>query len=370
MKLFLIKVTIFFTLITTAYSQNDKTSNNGSYNYYFYHGRNFGSEANIHPVALIINGGYGIMQASNRDKSPFNVDYLIGFKNLTENLSSPIDRINQYGWKTFITSELLPASFELKSAQYFPNYQQHLIGGGMSYRMMLEWYRYNNYSFPTVYALTTITFYHFLNEIVENNSFRGINIDPIADIYIFDTVSILLFSFDSVSEFFAKTLNLSDWSYQPTYNPFTQTLENNGQNFALKYKLPFYDKLSIFYYFGMHGVLGLSYRTDNGENFSFGAGAMTQKLVKTDIENGNIRSLTATLVWNVGFFYDIDNSLMTSLIISGSRRYKARLNIYPGMINFGRFSPGFFGAIGQNNEIIFGINLRYIPIGLSYQVRN
>ena len=41
--------------------------------YYFYRGLDFGSQRLIHPLRLIINGGYGILTVDNRDNRPGKV---------------------------------------------------------------------------------------------------------------------------------------------------------------------------------------------------------------------------------------------------------------------------------------------------------
>lgn len=333
---------------------------------YFYHGFSFGSEATYNPVSTIINGGYGIMQIGNRDKKPFAVDYRAGWKNVWENLTHPLAEIKTFGWKEFITTEIIPTSLLPRSSQYLPNYQNHLIGGGMTYRMLREWYGYHGYPHSTMLALGTLTVYHLLNEVVENNTYAGTNVDPIADMLVFNPLGILLFSQESVVRFFGETLQLRDWSYFPTINPRTETLENNGQNFAIKWRFPGQKSWSLFYNFGLNGIVGLSYRLKDGASISAGGGLMARNLRKVERDD-EVRSLTADLVWNVGLFYDRQGSLMASFLLSGSRAYKARTNIYPGLIQIAGISPGFFAALGQNHEVIFGLSLRDLPLGLALQ---
>jgi hypothetical protein len=58
---------------------------------------------------------------------------------------------------------------------------------------------------------------------------------------------------------------------------------------------------------------------------------------------------------------------MALLLFSGSRAYKARANLYPGLIRIAGIAPGVFAAIGQRNEFIFGMSLRGMPLGLALQ---
>src|SRR5690242_14340487 len=107
--------------------------------YYFYHGRDYGSEADINPISFIANGGFGILQYPGQNRKIFQLPYAQGFRNVVDNLSHPLYSISKYGWKDFIDNELIPGSLNRKNAQYWPNYQNHLIGGGMDYVIMCEW---------------------------------------------------------------------------------------------------------------------------------------------------------------------------------------------------------------------------------------
>ena len=110
----------------------------------------------------------------------------------------------------------------------------HLVGGGMSYRRMREYYTWHGVSHPNLAAITTLTAYHLLNETVEMNDRTGWRVDPIADVYVFDLAGVLVFSSDTVSRFFGRTLNMADWSFMPLYDPETGNLENVGQNYMVR----------------------------------------------------------------------------------------------------------------------------------------
>ena len=98
----------------------------------------------------------------------------------------------------------------------------------------------------------------------ENGYSTGDNVDPIADIYVFDIGRIILFSFDNVNRFFSRTLNLADWSLQPSISVFNGTLRNNGQYFSIKWKFPSSAHWHLFYYFRLDGVLGTSHKWGDG----------------------------------------------------------------------------------------------------------
>jgi len=332
---------------------------------YFYHGLPYGSEKNFHPLTVIVNGGFGIMQIDNRSTKINSIDYRTGAANVWMNITHPFREVRKFGVREFIKTEVIPTKFKTSGAQWFPNYQLHLIGGGMTYRTMYEWYRYHNYPNPGIQAIISLATYHYLNEIVENSGYEGTNMDPIADLLIFDPLSVLLFSFDPVLHFFGNTLHMADWSFQPVITP-EGTIENVGQNFNIKIKLPGKNPWSIFYFFGVHGTAGLSYKFKNGKCLSVGGGVVAKDLVDVDPE---IREgvKTTTFEWTAGIFYDRNNSLLASLIMAGTKGYKIRLNVYPGLIPAGSYSPGLFCALGKEEEWIFGIHMHNIPVGFGYR---
>ncbi len=333
---------------------------------YYYHGRTFGSEALYNPASLIINGGFDILQSATHSRDLGTIQFGIGAKNLWRNLRDPFTQINKYGWKRFIGNEVFPLSAKIDQAQYFPNYTLHLLGGGMESRMMHEWYVAHEVPMPTLFTGLTIAAYHFVNEAVENASYRGPNVDPIADVYLFDVGGVLLFSSDAVAEFFSTTFQLNDWSGQPAYNPTFNTLENQGQNFVMKYKLPFAERMSLFYYFGDSGLLGLSFLSGERDCISVGGGFVEKTLRNVDSTNGT-RTLSIEMGLIGGVFYDRENSLMASLIVSDRINEKIKLNIYPGVFHIGPVSPGIFVSLGKGDQLIAGMTIRYSPAGLAYR---
>ncbi len=348
-------------LVASPISAFDRPTPPDSEPYYFYHGLDYGSQSLIHPLRLVINGGYGIMQISNRHNRPLDIDYAQGWHNVWQNLLHPVTAIEQEGWWDFFQREIIPVSARSVQAHYWPNYTQHLIGGGMSYRQTMEWYRWHGYEHPKAWASTTLMLYHFLNEVVENDTRDTWTTDPIADLYIFDPASILLFSNDGVSRFFSETLNMADWSYQPLVDIEHQALINNGQSFALKWKLPWTDRWSLFYHWGTHGEFGTSYTWGDGQCLSFGAGLNANQIIElTQFQNG------VDLAVSGGIFYDRNNSLMASLLMARTKDNRVRVNIYPGLVEVFGLKPGFFVGSNRNNSLQAGISFSVLPLGLGF----
>lgn len=138
---------------------------------YYYTGKTYGSEAMFNPVNVVLNNGFDIIQLGNKPRTIFDFPYSHATKNLWKSITHPGKTISEYGVNKFITNELFPLTFGIKGAQWWPNYNVHLIGGGMTYRMLIEWYEYHNYPQPKLLSIATVGAFHFLNEVVENGHY-------------------------------------------------------------------------------------------------------------------------------------------------------------------------------------------------------
>ncbi len=325
--------------------------------YYFYHGRDEGSESLGTPTRLIVNGGFGILQMENRSNQLDEIQWVNGWRNLWHNLGNPIEAINQRGWWDFIATEILPVSVSRQSSQYWPNYMNHLIGGGMSYRRMREYYTWHHIPHANLAAITTLTAYHLLNETVEMNDRTGWRVDPIADVYIFDVAGVLVFSSDTVSRFFGRTLNMADWSFMPMYDPETGNLENVGQNYMVRLGLGRTLPWSLFYHWGNGGEFGLTRNVGGQHNVSFGAGFVAKNITEVDDF-----SETVDLVNSAGLFYDRGGNLMTGLLFSPDKDSRWRLNVYPGLLRLGPLKPGFTVIVGGDSNVHVGVTFGSIPL--------
>jgi hypothetical protein len=351
-------IVLITALLFTAKAQ-DSTVSHGPY---FYKGLDYGSQSTFNPITVIINGGFDMLQVGN-NRDVTKIPWSKSFSNVMANFANPIKPINNYGWWNFMQDQVIPISLRQKDGQWWPNYTLHLVGGGMEYAMTKEWYEYHNFEYPTFYAVMTMASYHMINEITENLDLQGDNVDPIADLWLFDAGGIVLFSFDNVKRFFSEDLNLTDWSTQPSFSLKDGRLHNVGQYFSIKWKLPFSDKWHLFYYFGLNGLGGLSYKRDDGSSISVGVGFKTKDLI--DLDKAKNKK-TVELVPNMGFFYDVNNSLMASVSLSAKTDYVIQANLYPGLVKIGRFSPGFWCAITKSGGPILGLTAAMAPVNIAY----
>lgn len=335
---------------------------------YFYRGLNYGSEAAYNPLTTVINEGFSIVQIGNRSNKIADLRLSHGFNNVAQSLCHPINTINAYGWWNFLKHEVIPTGIGVEDSQFVPNYLLHLIGGGATFRAFQEWYNVHEFRYPKAWAFSSWVTYVLLNETVEGNWRSTASVDPIADVYFFNPLGALLFSSDRVAGFFADTIEMRDWSSMPAYDPVLRTIENVGQNFMVRYDMQFWQPWSLFYHFGLHGILGLSYELAEGRSVSIGGGIRAKDLYIVD-KDRNSRRLTTTMMWTGGVFYDLHGSLLSSLILGGTKGYDAKLNVYPGLL-FSRDLPlGLFANLRNDGALVAGIVITSFPFGLAQRLQ-
>lgn len=333
---------------------------------FFYEPLDYGSMSMFSPWGVIINGSYDVLQLDGRNRKIFELPYGAGAKNVWNNtVIHPGATISQIGWWTFVKTEVLPLTFSTEGGQWLPNYQLHLIGGGMTYRMLSEWYEYNNVAAPEAWAVGTIAAYHILNEVVEAEDYVGYNSDPIADLLLFDWLGVVLFTSDDVSRFFSKTLNMADWSSLPMITFPGAQLGNNGLYYSLKWNVPGTDQWSVWYLMGMCNMLGASYKFDVENSITAGMGARGKYLYVID---DRARVFSTKLVPTGGIFWDRNNSLMASVTASGQEDQTVIANVYPGVFELAGLRPAVWAAWGSNGTVGVGIALQG-TIGVGYRNR-
>jgi hypothetical protein len=333
---------------------------------YFYTHPEYGSQSTFNPISVLMNGGYDIVQTGMYDSRLFRVPYRTSFNNVWDNISHPIRQISRHGWEDFLSTEVFPSRFEVSHSQYLPNYTLHVLGSGATYRMLCEWNEAHQIPYPKLSAVAFATAYNFLNEIMENGSYTGVNVDPIADMWIFNPLGILLYSSDRIARFFSATVQVCDWSGMPFIDPIHGKIDNASQNWAVKIPLPRIERTRLFIYLGMSEVAGLSYIIKNDIAISGGGGFSVGDIVEAESVGDKGRIMTIHYSWTAAVFVDKSHSLLFSLLLSNSSMYKIRANLYPlPDFHFGNFRPGFFAALGRRNDVAFGITANWLPVSLS-----
>lgn len=338
---------------------------------YFYQHLPYGSQANFTPWNVIINGGYGILQIpyytnDEYQRRIFTFPYDQWARNVWQTVGHPLRTLDEFGWKRFLTSEILPLTLLENNNQWVPNYFLHTVAAGMLFRETEEWFRYHGLAKPRTWSLAAMVLYHGLSEIIENRGNTEITVDHLADLYIFDPLGILLFTNDRVCGFFSRHLHLAEWSMQPAYNLATGNLDNMGQFYVAKISLPKIRQWQAIIHFGLHGMAGVSRSFASGKALSLTAGFMVENLVPVD-SGGNEHVLTGVLTWRAGLFYDRNNSLQASLLVSNVPQRRLIFNLYPGAWQIGPVQPGIF-IIGTH-EWTVGISINLVSFGPAASIK-
>jgi hypothetical protein len=285
----------------------------GSGDALFYRALPYGSQASFNPFFILVNGSFDMVQTGHVENRVAAIRYAEGFRNVNRNLLHPLDNISRYGWSEFFGNELMISDPNVEHSQWVPNYTLHMIGGGLTYRALSEWYRHKGFARPELMAGVNCLAYHYVNEAVENGASRGPNVDAIADFLLFNPLGIALFSNDHVAGFFSRELNAANWSSQPVLNLRTGRLDNMALSFAFKY-FPLKERpVGLFYYTGMNTALGATWRFHRDYSISGGAGVGTVGIYKVEQANGE-RKLTAALGRTAGLFWDKGNSLLQKAV--------------------------------------------------------
>jgi hypothetical protein len=331
---------------------------------YFYRHLDYGSQSLYSPLWVFLNRGYDVLQDHVASRNVLDQHYRTNTGNVIDNLGHPFASVAATGWKTFLTEEIFPLSFGARTARWTPNYSLHLIGGGMTYTALAEWFEDRAIPLPHLWSAMTLMAAALVNESIENKGVVGTNTDALADLYVFDIGALILFSFDAPNWFFSHVLVISDWSLQPSFTLPRGQLHNQGNYFAAKWSLPFYPRLRLFSYFGEATTGGLSFRVD--EEYSISAavgGAATRLLNQSTMKAANYVSFARTAV----AFLDRRDSLLASLQVTDIDDYFVTLNVYPHAVWQRGPALGAWTVVDKRAHVAFGISIsRLLGLGVGW----
>jgi hypothetical protein len=322
---------------------------------YFYFGRDYGSEALYNPVWVLVNRGFDELQLRPQSRNPFQQNYLLDGRNVAKNVANPINAIEWEGWGRFTREELLPLSFTTATARWLPNYGLHLIGGGQTYAELREWYLAHDAPkvAATIFSIATLYTAAFINESLENHGVVGYNTDCLADLYVFDTAGVILFSIEPARYFFSKYLIIDDWSLQPAFIYPRGDLHNQGNYYGVKLPIPFYERLRLFGYIGYSSMGGLSYKLDREYSISAAAGGRVA-FFQNEATNSVFNVIGVKP--SAAVFIDRNESLLASFQVSNVDDYFLHLNVYPNALIHTDPGLGFFAIVSQAGRAIVGLS--------------
>jgi hypothetical protein len=325
-----------------------------------YRGLDYGSEAYFSPLTVLLNKGFDIYQVRDSPRDfwayPYGAAWDHAIKGVFDGAAPAIARFG--GWSRFTRFELLPISWSEHDANWVPNYLEHLLGGGITMRMLDEWYRDHHVPLPRLWAMLTTYGASVLNEITEARGDTIARSPAVADLLFFDVAAVTLFHWDQPTRFFTQTLQLADWSNQATFTFPDRKLQNNGEYMTLKVPIGL-ERARIFIRFGLSGQTGFSWKLDEEHHVSFGLGGDTQArfVDKTGHE-------TVAFARGGGVYYDRNNSLLWSAVAGGNENIGA-VNVYPGVLPGIARNLGAWVVYTRHGQVAFGVvHRRALGLGL------
>jgi hypothetical protein len=335
---------------------------------HYWHPMAFGSESMFDPLSATLNMSFDILRNPSYGDRLTDISIRSGALNVLQNVSLPFDAVHHYGGDHFVEHEVFPIhGFSRQYGQFLPNWFMHTLGEGTVYRKLEDWYAYHHVDHPRVVAIATLTAIQFLNEIVENGSFRGPNQDPISDMLLWNPLGIVLFSFEPVARFFHGPVMLDYWPGQPVLTNGMR-LENAAENYAFKIHLGLPYDIRGFFYMGKEGLGGATFPISKHDHLSIAGGASLNRLQEVRVGDGTGRILIpdGNLVLESALFWDRDESLMASLLVGITHQASFHLNVYPGLFEWNGLAFGGYARWAQTEGASAGISLRGSPIGLGW----
>ena len=321
----------------------------------------YGSQSVFSPLSVILNKGFDHFQSRNASRDLWRFPFATASQVPLDALRHPARAIERYpGWNKWLRTEVLPMGFSSEDARWAVNYSEHLMAGGLTYRMLAEWFESRRYPAPRVWAGVTTFGASFLNEAAEFAGGGTAVGSTVADLYVFDLGGILLFSFDWPVRLFGGTLQAADWSTQASLMFPNGELQNNGQYYIMKIPLP-KTRTRLFARFGMGLQGGVSQPIGDGGSISVSMGA------DTEVRNVDPVTKDETIVMRPagGIFWDRHNSLLASLV-AGPTDNRVVLNVYPGVLAGMAGDLGFWAAQTRHGPQFGLVHRRVLGLGFCY----
>ena len=326
----------------------------------------YGSQGYFSPLTVLLNKGFDHFQARNTSRDVWRFPYRNALTNgAWDALRRPRAAIEHYpGWSRWLRTEVLPLSVRGGDAAWVVNYTEHLLAGGLTYRMLGEWYADRGVRWPRAWAAATTFAAAMMNEGAEFATANRAAASTVADLYVFDLGGIVLFNWDPLVRFFAGRLQAADWSNQASFTAPDGQLRNTGQYYVYKIPLPA-ERWRLFARAGMGAQFGLTRRLTDQLSVSTGLG------LDTEVRNVDpvTRAESIRMAYGGGVYLDRRNSLLTSLTV-GPTAQKITLNIYPGVLPGILRDAGVWGAVTRDGKLIYGVvHRRALGLGVGYSQR-
>jgi hypothetical protein len=327
-----------------------------------YQGLGYGSDAYNTPLTVLLNKGYDVFQLRRNKRDFWTFDYGRAWQFAVADVVREPDRLIRKfgGWNRFSRIELYPSSRNVDEWNWLVNYTEHLVGGGVTMRMLDEWYRAHRVPLPRTMAVLTTYAASILNEVTEQQTYYDATAGGVADLLIFDVAAVALFHWKEPTAFLARTLQVADWSNQASLTFPNRQLQNNGQYITLKVPVGL-DRTRLFIRGGMGVQFGIARKLDDVHHLSVGVGGDTEV---RDIDPTGHE--TVEFAPSVGVYYDRANSLLWSVTSSPAENVLT-VNVYPGVLKGAMGEMGLWTVVTRHRELRFGVvHRRALGLGVGY----
>lgn len=333
--------------------------------YFFYRpGQEFGSTSQFGPVSVVLNRGFSTIVWSEAERRPLHIDWGNGWTNVRESLTHPA-RVaeSQGGVGEFLFGEFGPKGSVWQWA-FATNLMGHVVGGGITYRALGEWYDAHGVPYPMVAGAASAMGVILINEMIVVQHLDEGSPSTWSDVYVFEPIGIALFSFDPVARFFARTLKAQDWSPQASIVLPTGELVNSSQVMAYRVPLPFIDRLDVLSVTGMGTQTGVIWDLDAEHSIGGGIGFQAKERVYDEAGREQLRARASG-----GLYLSRRTSLLASLNLYHGLDRRAALNVYPGVLGGPLRNVGLWTVLDRDGRVDLGITALALPgVGLGWGV--
>jgi hypothetical protein len=210
-----------------------------------------GSASLVSPATILVNRSLSTLVYMTSERRLGRVDWGAGWTSVRDALTHPGAAVNRAGGLgTWLKHEFGPTGYDVWAWAWAANYGGHVLAGGITYRLMSDWFAQRGVPKPRVAGALFTWGAGLVNEVLENQQWTRGMATTVADAYIFEPLGILLFSFDGVARFAATTLQAADWSPQGSITLPDGAVRNNDQMMSYKVPLPFTDRARVLFLMG------------------------------------------------------------------------------------------------------------------------
>jgi hypothetical protein len=319
----------------------------------------YGTARQFSPLSVVLNRGFSTLVWQGAERRPLHMKWRNGWGVVWGSLAHPDAAVERRGgWNVWAHDELGPFSWDPWGWMFASNYAGHTVAGGITYRMLSEWYDHHGVPAPRVFAGATVMGSILVNEAVEGQKGGPGAPSTVADVYLFEPLGIAAFSIDAIARLFSTYLHADDWSPQATVTLPDLQLENVAQLMSYHFALPFVKRLDFLALIGQGSQFGLLY--DLSPEYSLGASTgfvANSRLVDAADREHVVARLTG------GFYLTRHNSLLGSLSWSRGTEMRSQLSVYPGVLG----NVGGWAAWRRSGQFSVGLTALPIPgLGLGY----